>query len=539
MRIRKVAFGNSGEAFIEDRFSDGINIISSDDNNKGKTIVIQSMMYALGNEPTFPTSFEYKRNYYYVEFEEGERIYKICRSACGFILKEGESIFIFDNISELKRHWSKYIHQLPIIIKNNSLRMVDPVLFLQLFFVGQDKKETFDIAHRGFYNKRDFEEMLYSCAKLGGDQLSISKERGDEIRDKKSMLEDEKNALYKQYKVLKSKKVSISYLCSESDRLAFYEKLERMKKIQAAIYKLKRFRNAVAIRKCKWEETVVELRSLNRTISCGELRCLDCNSTRISIGFGDVSETPYSFDVSTAEMRKEIIESISEKIASYAEEMEKATEKINEEQEKLKSLLSEEEVSLEAIIQYKQKVLTASEAERRVAEINSEIKKLGEQILVGEMVAEEIKKKRASFMRDVVAEMNKLYLQIDPSGNIRYTGLFTKQNEVYSGSEATVFHLVKLFALQHILKHDHPIVMDSFRAEDLSTEKEREVIRMCEAVGNQIIFTTTLKQEEMGKYDSREGVNHINYVSHTSSKILDGRYVSEFRNILSDLLVVI
>ena len=60
MKIRKVAVGNAAEAFIEGNFTNGVNIISSDDNNKGKTIVIQSMMYALGNEPTFPTSFEFK-----------------------------------------------------------------------------------------------------------------------------------------------------------------------------------------------------------------------------------------------------------------------------------------------------------------------------------------------------------------------------------------------------------------------------------------------------------------------------------------------
>ena len=70
MKILKVAVGNAHEAFIEDNFTDKVNIISSDDNNKGKTIVIQAMMYAMGNEPTFPTSFEYQKYYYYVEFEE-------------------------------------------------------------------------------------------------------------------------------------------------------------------------------------------------------------------------------------------------------------------------------------------------------------------------------------------------------------------------------------------------------------------------------------------------------------------------------------
>lgn len=87
MKIRKVAVGNAAEAFIEGNFTNGVNIISSDDNNKGKTIVIQSMMYALGNEPTFPTSFEFQKYYYYIEFEEAGIIFKLCRSGDGFVLK--------------------------------------------------------------------------------------------------------------------------------------------------------------------------------------------------------------------------------------------------------------------------------------------------------------------------------------------------------------------------------------------------------------------------------------------------------------------
>lgn len=65
MIIKKMAVGNKDEAFVENDFNEGVNIISSDDNNKGKTIVIQSMMYALGNDPTFPTSFDYKSYYHY------------------------------------------------------------------------------------------------------------------------------------------------------------------------------------------------------------------------------------------------------------------------------------------------------------------------------------------------------------------------------------------------------------------------------------------------------------------------------------------
>jgi len=68
MKIIKVGLGNTDEAYIESEFSDGINIIFSNENNKGKTIVIQSMLYAIGNKPIFPSSFNYKEYYYYLEF---------------------------------------------------------------------------------------------------------------------------------------------------------------------------------------------------------------------------------------------------------------------------------------------------------------------------------------------------------------------------------------------------------------------------------------------------------------------------------------
>ena len=135
MIIKKIAVGNSEESFIENSISDGFNIISSDDNNKGKTIIIQSLMYALGNEPTFPSSFFYKDYFHYVEFEVDSKTYSICRKNAGFVLKTPSVLMIFDNVSELKRYWTKNIFVLPEIHKNEILRIVDPVLFLQLFYI--------------------------------------------------------------------------------------------------------------------------------------------------------------------------------------------------------------------------------------------------------------------------------------------------------------------------------------------------------------------------------------------------------------------
>ena len=190
MKILKVAVGNSSEAYIENGFKDGLNVISSDENNKGKTIIIQAIMYAMGNEPTFPTSFPYQRYYYYVEFEEKGKFISICRYGNGFVLKNEAILMVFDNVSELKRYWSKNISPLPTIIKNQMSRIVDPVLFIQMFFVGQDKKDTSNIANNSYYNKQDFVEMLYAIAGLGTAQLS--QDRIDEIKRELSTLTEKK-----------------------------------------------------------------------------------------------------------------------------------------------------------------------------------------------------------------------------------------------------------------------------------------------------------------------------------------------------------
>ena len=162
--------------------------------------------------------------------------------------------------------------------------------------------------------------------------------------------------MLQQHKILKSKKLPVSYLSTESDRIAFGEKVASLEKIQAKITELRKQRSSASTRKSKWEYTINELKSLNRTISCGELRCMDCNSTNISFSTGEIMKTSYSFDVSTVEMRKEIIESISEKISAYSEEIERITNEISKEQGKLQDLLNDESVSLESIVVYKKDI---------------------------------------------------------------------------------------------------------------------------------------------------------------------------------------
>lgn len=530
MIIHKVAVGNNEEAYIHSLFSDNkLNIISSDDNNRGKTILIQSLMYCLGNTPIFPSSFNYKNYYYIIEFTVKDNYYMLCRRKEMFILRQGNSLMIFNNTSELKRYWSKNVFDLPVIKKDGLSRIVDPELFVQLFFVGQDKKDTSNIANKGFYKKEDFINMIYAIEGLGVEQ--VSQDEISSIKMKLQELKDERTLLLREHKILKSPKKSIHYLSVISDKNAFESRIKEIEKIKEEITSLRISRNTVVNRKLKCEITLKELKSLNRSMDHGELRCMDCNSTHI--GFKIEPKSKCTFDITTSEVRREIIESINNKIMDYAETIETITSEINSSQAQLQTLLDDDNITLESLVAYKQDILNAATAEKRILEIDVKIKKLAESLV--EKGTDVLADKQALLRNSIVGTMNDAYKEIDPTGNLNFDDLFTTKDKVYSGSEATIFHLVKLLSLAKVLKHKYPIIVDSFRAEDLSTSKENRVIKLFHQLGNQIIFTTTLKKEEHGKYDDVSDVYHIDFTNHDPSKMLNNGYVDEFLNMATQL----
>lgn len=533
MIIRKIGIGNANEAFIENSLSDLINVISSDDNNKGKTIVIQSLMYCLGNTPTFPSTFNYQDYHHIVEFVSDDKTYILCRKKDAFVLKASSGIMFFDGVSELKRYWTKHIFSLPIINKNGIDRIVDPELFVQLFFVGQDKKDTSNISNIGFYNKVDFINMLYSLTNLGA--IGMPSEDIEAAKIRINDLKDEKKTLLKQHSILKSKKKTASYLSSINDWVSFEINVTQAEKIKEKITSFRKNRTIALIRKGKCEVTLKELNSLNRTINSGELCCLDCNSSHI--GFRSANETSHSFDVSTPEIRKDIIASIQEKISSYDEEIERYSNGIAICQEELQGFLDDDDISLETLVAYKRDIYDASGAEQKIIAIDTEIQSLETSMhasknSTGIQVAQQHK-----LVSDILDCMNQTYKQIDPSGNLVFESLFTRRDQIFSGSEATEFHLVKMYSLAKILSHKYPIVIDSFRAEDLSTDKENKVIELFYELEQQVIFTTTLKNEESGKYKNMHIINHIDYSDHMPSKMLNKSHLPEFNKLLSDLSI--
>ena len=184
---------------------------------------------------------------------------------------------------------------------------------------------------------------------------------------------------------------------------------------------------------------------------------------------------------------------------------------------------------------YKNGFSSIAEIEDKVQKLDEAIDDIKQKVKEGKKQTEDSKKAQQDFYEAIVEEMNHVKRKIDIESKQLYDDLFTKRGSVVSGSEETVYYIARLISIAKLTKHSCPIIMDSFRAEDLSTEKEERVLTLLSELKRQCILTTTLKAEEKDKYMKMAEINAIDYTGHHSNKILGAEELPAFMKLLSGL----
>lgn len=533
MIINKIAFGNNEEAYVENRIKPGFNIIYSQDNNKGKTIVIQSAMFALGNEPIFPASFLYKDYYHYIDLTLDDMSKLICcRYKDDFYLKHNDSIYLLNGVSELKRCFNKIGFSFPTILKDGRERIVDPILLYQLFFVGQDENKTSNITKSGFYNKNDFMEMIYS---LKGVEIGLSEGLNEnDLKKEISTLQSKKNIILKEQEIFNLKNESSAISSMSIDKQVLNEIKNKTEDITERIVVLSKERNRFITKYNKTKAVYDQLNSLKKRVDGAKLRCSDCGSYNIEY----VSEDEgFNFDISDEVTRSDIEVTLKEKMDSYSEEIEKRTLKINEFQESMQNLLdSNKEIKYADVLYYAFMVNDHRDFDKELLNIENDIEKIHNDIVSSKKKASDVKEQKAAIKKELVEQMNAINKTIDPSSN-NVLDVFTKQDTTYSGCEEAIYYLSRLYAIRKCLQHNYPLIMDHFRAGELSSKKEKIVLDLFGNLPNQIIFTVTLKDEENNKYTGMNNINSIDYNSNKSNHILNSKYSEDFAKLLLELKI--
>ncbi|MFB2652744.1 hypothetical protein [Shewanella seohaensis] len=526
MKFRKFAFGDKKSAFIEDRFQEKLNIIFSNNNNKGKTLVLQGIMYAMGNEPIFPAGFNYQNHYFFIQFDLNDITYFILRKNNTFSVKINNELHILDSVSEFKYFFDRKIFKLPEIIHRGLPKIVDLSLFFQIFFVGQDKRDTSNIFNNGYYNKFDFIEMLYALCDISGTELSseeIQKLKDDlkQLRNLEKKLSASIDKFNINRAVLETVKSSASY--------KYYKEQEiKLNKINDKLVDLRKKRYAEKTRLNNHLNLKSELNSLNRTISIGAVSCNDCGSDKITYKSKDLN-----FDVSNKEVRDSILSSINEKISLKQELISRIDFDITSLQLELDKEISQSHPKLKDIILFKDELENAGSLDRELALKQKEIESISKKLKEATTKQEGLSHRQEVLIKSIVKAMNDIYKIIDNTGIQIFSDLFTKKSVTYSGSEEQEFYFARTYALHVVLNHNFPIIIDSFRDRELSTSKEIKMLEIFEALDKQVIISATLKKEEYNsdKYETYGAITALDYSYNENSKILTEKFNLEFTSI--------
>ncbi|MDR0229893.1 MAG: hypothetical protein LBI72_12645 [Flavobacteriaceae bacterium] len=527
MIIKKVAFGNLNEAFIENRFENKTNVIFSNDNNRGKTLLMQSLIYSIGYDSIFPNSFNSKEYYFYSKIEIMGSIFEFLRKGNSILVINKEKFNVFTTISEFKYYFDKEIFKLPKIDKNGEQKLVDLSLLYEIFFLGQDNRNTSNLIVKGQNNKGDFLNMIYSF--LGVSVSVNNKYDIENLKKEKSLIETKIRTETRKIKVIKQNPQIATFISSTSNNLDFKNISNQLNEVHSNIAELKKQRNREENRKIKLENLITELSSLNRSLNEGKVKCLDCGSNKIVF-----TNDNFEFEVSNNYVRKNIIESITNTITIKSEIIDELNDNINKELIQINKLLESSTPEVKNYILFQDEITDSKDVDQIVSGLQKELKEIEKKLQNNEIKITSNKDLQKSILSNIILEMKNYYSKIDPQGLLVFEDLFTKAGETYSGSEGQEYYFCKLMSLNKILLHKFPIIIDSFREGELSSSKETSMLNEYIKLDKQVILTSTLKDEEYDadKYYKFKNLNVIDYSMLADSKILQSNFVPKFKKIL-------
>ena len=243
------------------------------------------------------------------------------------------------------------------------------------------------------------------------------------------------------------------------------------------------------------------------------------------------------FDVSTAQMRNEILKNLKTRNSEYTNEVLEIEEKITTLQNQVQELLNKEEMKSVNLILFRDDLIKDLEYDKQLLNLSNDLEQ--KKIVFDDYVnkIEKNTKEQKKCEEELKAEMSKYYQRFENSDTSEINEIFTKASETYSGSENTIFFVSRLLAILKVSNHFYPLLIDGFREGEVSTSIEKEMMDTFKNIGNQIILTATFKEEEYHKYDSDELINKIDYSNVPSKKLLQIEYVGELRTILNSFAI--
>ena len=327
------------------------------------------------------------------------------------------------------------------------------------------------------------------------------------------------------------------YINKYGDTEAFKKFKEEVRKLNADISSYRRKRQLETNRKYKLEDLIQELNSLNREIDNGNVVCANCGSEKIIY-----KNRELSFEISNKYVRDNVIKSIGYQISQKDDIINECNNNIHNIQDKLQGILAEIPVELQYAVLYSETIKREREYDSKLIQLSEELDELKTKLKENEQADNKSKTKRKELKDNILLKMNQLCKEVDPNGILHFEELFTKNGENCSGSDEQEYYYCRLLALNDYFRHDYPILIDSYREGEISSQKDEIMLRNFIDRKKQIIITSTLKNEEYStdKYNKYEDEAVIlDYSNNQASKLLQENYLDEFKELISIFSIIL
>ena len=486
---------------------------------------MQGIMFALGAVPTFPSGFQYREYIYIVDLNVDNKDISVLRSKNTFAVLADDELHTFESEASFSRYWSDNIRYLPNIVKKGRNTFVGLELYTQIAFIPQDGKSSAKLLS-GQFSKDDFCEMLYAIKGLDGREIDADSEEA--LKKRRDELKGRLKTLTRQAASLNERGTALSMVSATVDTRDMEELLVDLERARKEVTDIKKKRSRLIDRLTKCQVTHDELKSLKIETKEGRLYCLECGSDRIGYRMAD---SGVMFDVTNSTMRSQIIGSLEERIDATRNEIDTLDQQLHKSQQNLAMLLTRDsEFSLADIIACKDDFLDSRELELEMQQTHQELIKVKYALESKKSLSSDLRNQQREFSNNLVSKMNHAQRYIsDNDQTTPYEALFSTNANVYSGSDETIYFASRQYALAITMDHGMPLLVDSFRGEDLSTVREERMLELYSHLQNQMIFTTTVKKEEgRKKYENDSRLNAIDYSGHETDRILCKSYNDEF-----------
>lgn len=206
------------------KFYEGLNVITSEDNHVGKSSLLKSLYYALGAEVDFDNVWEKKNKVYIVDFVVGEKQYRVARYLKRFaIFEDDKLLMITESVSKDLARLFEQIFSFSIYLSNkkDKVELAPPVFTFMPYYIDQDKgwNGLYDsFASLDQYDKKSRIKSLYYHLNIYNKHTIDLMADKDRLKDEIELLKIEENKI----------RVIIDSLSTEIQNLMSADTLEEL-----------------------------------------------------------------------------------------------------------------------------------------------------------------------------------------------------------------------------------------------------------------------------------------------------------------------